>query len=447
VKKSLVIFLLLLSFSCALWRPKVKPYPTGVIFPLEEAGQVPFEGKINRGLAKGEDGRLYFSTDSGHLYCLDSAAQKLSWERANPSPFGCPPALGPERLFVWDQEDVVSCYDRQGNPGWKTDVPDGISSPLSLDQERVYVGTEAGDLVALSQVTGEPIWRFRTKGMIAAAAVFYGDSIIQGSSDGWVYELSSKGGRRAAFELASPISVTPLVDGDHLYVGTEDSAFHCYSLRTMKRKWKIKAGGRILAPPRADEKRVYLQASNNVLYALDKSGGDILWWWIAPSRSNFELGFDAEHVLITSHSPFLFSLDRRSGKVAGQYKGKTEIRSNPVWAEPSLVFATFDSSAGRGILTFLRKEVKVELSPSLSSPRSAGTEVSFAATATGFHMPTYEFYLRQGEERTVVQKGAEKNSWTWFTEKEGAYTVGVRVSDEKQAKEAEIPFEISAKEK
>lgn len=447
MRKAPIIFLALLTFSCSLLRPKVKPYPSGIVFPLEETGRVTFEGKINRALAKGEDGRLYFSTDSGDLYCLDSAAQKLSWQQANPSPFGVPPSLGPERVFIWDQQNVLSCFDRQGKPGWKTEVPDRISSPLAADRERIYVGTEAGELIALSQETGQPVWRFQTKGAIAAAAVFYMDSIILGSADGWVYRLSPKGVRRGAIDLGSPVLVTPLVEGHLLYVGTEDFVFQCYDLRSMKRKWKIKAGGRILVSPSADEKRVFLQASNNVLYALDKSGGDILWWWIAPSRSSYEVGFDEARVLVTSHSPFLFSLDRKSGKVAGTYEAKTEIRSNPVWVEPNLVFATFDSSADRGVINFLQKEVKVEISPSLSSPQPSGTEVGFTATATGFYLPRYEFYLRQGEERLVVQKAAEKNSWTWFTEKEGTYSVGVRVSDERQTKEAEIPFEISKKEK
>jgi outer membrane protein assembly factor BamB len=446
VRKAPIFFLALLSFCCAISRTKIKPYPTGVIFPLEEVGQVVYEGKLISALVKGEDGRLYFSTDKGHLYCLDGTAQQLSWHQANPSPFGCPPLLGPDRIFVWDKDNNVLCFDRNGNPVWKENVSDKISSPISRDQERIYMGTEAGNLLALSQATGELLWRFETKGAVAAAAVFYGDSIILGSGDGSVYLLNSRGVRRGAIDLGSPITVAPLVNESRLYVGAEDYSFHCYDLRAMKRKWKIKAGGRLLVSPSADQKRVYLQASNNVLYALDKKRGDILWWWIAPSRSSFELGFDGQKILATLRSPLLFSLDPKSGKVIGEYDAKTEIRSNPVWADPNLVFATFDSSADRGIISFLRKELKAGISSSLSSPQPAGTEVTFTATATGFHLPMFEFYLRQGEEKTVVQKASETKTWVWFPEKEGAYAVGVRINDERQAADAEIPFEIAKKE-
>ena len=320
MSKGPVFFLALLSFSCSLSRSKVEPYPTGAVFPLEEAGRVEIEGRLNRLLIKGEDGRLYFSTDKGHLYCLDGATRQSLWHETNPSPFAGPPLLSSDRLLVRAEDNTVSCYDRQGKPVWKIKVSDRISGSISSDRNRAYVGTEAGDLIALSLTTGELVWSFRTKGALAAAAVFHRDSIIAGSSDGSVYLVNSRGVRRGAIELGSPVLVTPLVDGDLMYVGTQDTAFYCYDLKTLKRKWKIRAGGRIVATPSADERRVYLQASNSVLYALDKAGGEILWWWIAPSWNFYELAFDGPRILVTSRSPLLFSLDRKTGKVVGKIR-------------------------------------------------------------------------------------------------------------------------------
>jgi outer membrane protein assembly factor BamB len=446
VRRAPVFFLVLLSFSCSLFRTKAKPYPTGIIFPLLEVSQVPCEGRLVGALAKGEDGRLYFSTDKGHLYCLDGAAQKISWHQANPAPFGSPPVLGPDRIFVWDQDNDVHCFDLDGNPVWKTKVPDKITSPISRDAERIYLGTEAGELLALGQAAGETVWRFPTKAAVTAGAVFYLGSIVLGSGDGLVYLLSPQGTQRSAIDLGSPITVTPLVDEGRLYVGTEDSGFHCYDLGARKRKWKLRMGGKVLVSPVADQKRVYLRASNNVLYALDKKGGDILWWWIAPSRTSFELGLEGQQILAASHSPQLFSLDAESGKVIGEYAAESEIRSNPAWVDPNLVLSTFDSSTDRGIIVFLRKEVKAGISSSPTSPQPAGTEITFTATATGFYLPMFEFYLRQGEEKTVVQKAGENATWAWFAEKEGTFAVGVRIKDEKQEAEAEIPFEVSKKE-
>ena len=57
-------------------------------------------------------------------------------------------------------------------------------------------------------------------------------------------------------------------------------------------------------------------------------------------------------------------------------------------------------------------------------------------------MPQYEFYLKEGEEKVIIQEGSENNSWAWFPEKAGDYIVGVRVFDGKENVTAEIPFTV-----
>ena len=91
--------------------------------------------------------------------------------------------------------------------------------------------------------------------------------------------------------------------------------------------------------------------------------------------------------------------------------------------------------------------MKVEVLASPASPQPAGTEVTFTAEAAGFFRPQYEFFMREGAETSIVQKAGEKSSWVWYADKEGAFTIGVKVSDEKQTREAEVKFEISKKEK
>ncbi len=443
MRNALVFGLISLTLSCALFRAKSAPYPTGVIFPLEEAGRVEFEGKIVGRLAKDESGRLFFSTDKGYLYCMDSTTQKISWEFTSSVPFGCPPALGAERLIVWDQENFVFCLDKEGALRWKTRIVEQISSPVSLDGERAYLGTERGSLLALDQTSGELLWEFETKGIVSAAPVFFDNLIWQGSGDGHLYILNPRGHLRGAIDIGGPVLVAPLVDGHRLYVGSEDNAFLCYDLRSLKRKWMVRLGGRLLASPWADQKRVYFPATNGVLYALKKKAGDILWWWISPSKSRYDLEFDGQNILAVSSSPHLYSLDIKSGKALGQYDAGEEIRSNPVWVEPFLFLSLFDPAAGKGRIVFFRKKVDVKLSSSPVSPQPVGTEVTFTATATGLHRPRFEFFLIKGEEEVVVQAASEGTTWVWFAEEEGNYTIRVGARDEKESREAEITYEIT----
>jgi outer membrane protein assembly factor BamB len=446
VKRFLLFLLIPLSFSCSLFRTKIAPYPGGIAFPLVEASRVSYEGKIVRDILKGDED-LYLSTDKGLLYCLDGAAQKIKWTYAAAAPFGCPPSVSPDSVYAWDEESNIYCLDNTGAVRWKKTLKEKISSGISRDQDKLYVGTEEGTFWAIRQSTGESLWQLKTGQAFQARAVFWGSQVIAACSDGKLYFINRKADLGQIVEIGSPIRISPLVDGDRLYLGTEDSAFQCFDLRSKKRKWKIKLGGQLVLPPRADEKRIYFVAANSVLYCLDKKGGNILWWWIAPSRSAYDLEFSADKILITSLSSILFCLDRKTGKEIGRYDAKTEIKSNPLWDNPYVVINLHDYIENKGAAVYLRKEVKVQLTSSLSSPQPAGTEISFTAAATGFYLPKYEFYLRSGEEKTVVQKESEKNSWTWFPDKEGNYTAGVKVSDEKQAMEAEVSFEILKKTK
>ena len=446
MRKFLAFLVIPLSLSCSLFRTKMAPYPGGVVFPLAEAGRISYEGKIIRAILKG-DGDLYLSTDKGLLYCLDGAAQKIKWTYAAASPFGSPPSVSPDNVFAWDEENNIYCLDKTGTLRWEKKIKEKISSGISWDQDKLYVGTREGTFLAIRQSSGESLWQLKTGQAFEARAVFWGSQTIAACADGKLYFINQKADLGKIIEIGSPIRVTPLVDGDRLYLGTEDSAFQCFDLKRKKRKWKIKLGGQLVLSPRADEKRIYFVASNSVLYCLDKKGGDILWWWIAPSRSAYDLEFSADKILVTSLSSVLFCLDRKTGKEIGKYDAKAEIKSNPLWDTPYALINLHDYVENKGTVVYLRKEVKVQLTSSLSSPQPAGTEISFTAAATGFYLPKYEFYLRSGEEKAVVQKESEKNSWAWFPDKEGNYTVGVKVNDEKQAMEAEVPFEILKKAK
>lgn len=438
------LFFLILCVSCSLFRKEVRPYPQGVVFPLEETARLEYEGKIVRTLLR-VDGFLLFSTDQGLLYCLDGGEQKIVWKFAAQEPLGCPPALDSDSVFVWDKKNTLYALDISGRLNWKKRIEGVFTSEITVHQTRLYVGTEEGELLALDQKSGDVLWRFKTGGPIRARAVVFEEEIILGSADGNLYFLDFSGRQRGVVAIGSPIRVPPLVDDRRIFLGAEDFMVRSIDLKTKKTKWKVKLGGRVLSPPRTDDKRLLFIASNSVLHCLNKKRGDILWWRNIPSRSSYDLEFADNQVLVTSFSSFTVGFNRENGRELGRYEASSGIESNSLWFEPYLLVNIFDLQTSRGNLVYLRKEVKVELTPSLESPQEVGTEINFSASSVGFYLPRFEFFLRTGEGETVVQKESERRAWIWFPEKEGAYKVTVRIRDEKQSLEKEIPYEIVQK--
>ncbi len=439
---TLLLALNLLSLSCSLSGTRTTLYPGGVGFPLEEAGRVTFEGKIIRTMVE-DEGKIYLATDKGKLYCLDGKDQKVLWTYESEAAFGCPPAVGKERLFILGRDGQITCLDKNGKVHWKSKIEGHTPASLSQDQHGVYVGTQEGIVLALNPDSGEMLWQLAAGGAVMSEALVWEGKIVFASQDGNIYILSPRGRVRNVVKVGSPILVRPHIDNNsRIYVGTEDSVFHCFDLRRQTRMWKIQLGGRILAPPLADERHVFFAASNCVLFCLDKRSGEIQWWRALPSLSRYDLEFSDGKIIVSSSSPTLICLDRKSGEEAGSYDAGSELRSNPLWLDPYLVATLYDQREDRGSVVFLRREVRVQLGAALPSPQPVGTEISFTASAVGFYLPRYEFFLRQNGERIVVQKESARNTLAWFPDKEGTYTVGVRVSDAKQAREAEIPFEI-----
>jgi len=161
-----------------------------------------------------------------------------------------------------------------------------------------------------------------------------------------------------------------------------------------------------------------------------------------PSRSFYRLEVSGEQVVVSSLSSVLMSFDVETGDKSGEFDAEQELRSNPVWFDPFLLISLYENQTDRGRLLFLKKIVSVSLRSSKQSPQKVGEEVSFTAYIRGFFIPQYEFYLKEGEEKVIVQEGSENNTWAWFPEKAGDYIVGVRVFDGKENAFAEIPFTV-----
>ena len=227
-----------------------------------------------------------------------------------------------------------------------------------------------------------------------------------------------------------------------VYFGADDHYFYCAGLQKKKKKWKVKTGGKIFTSPVLSGKKVLFLCWNNVVYCLHKKKGHILWWQMIPSRSFYRLEVSGDRVVVSSLSSLLLSFNLETGEKVGEFDAKKEVKSNSVWFDPYLLFSLYDSQKDTGSILFLKKRVGVSLKPSKKSPQKIGDEIRFTASVTGFFMPKYEFYLKEGNEEVVVQAGSETNSWVWFPEKTGDYIVGIRVSDGKENVSAEIPFSV-----
>ena len=174
------------------------------------------------------------------------------------------------------------------------------------------------------------------------------------------------------------------VDGDALFFGTGDRWFYRLEIGAARPKWRVRLGGFAAAEPVVLEGRLYLPATNSVLYCLRGSGGDVIWWANIPSRTPYDLAMADGKVIAASLSERLPAFDAATGKPEGAFKAGKDLATNAVWVDPLIVVVQYDVATDQGKVVFLRKDVQVVLSAKKASPQPAGEEIPFTVSVVGF---------------------------------------------------------------
>jgi len=427
---------------------------------MERAKEISYKGKVIDNIQKKGD-YLYFSTEEGFVYGVDCKNEKISWEYKASDAIESPTFLGKESVYFFDRGNHLYSLNMSGQLCWKNKIDKEITSGVVEFKNKVYLGTEKGNFIAFNAADGEELWHFKAKESIRSVPVASNNMIMFGCDDKNLYFLSDDGSLLGKFEAEDKIRSALTVDGNNLYFGADDQNFYCLDLMRKKKMWKVKTGGKIVAPSVNDKKRVYIMSGNNVLYCLNKKNGTILWWSAIPSRSHFCLELIEDKITVSSFSSLLVCFDVKTGGKVGVFEAPTEIRSNPLWIAPYLFINLYDDQRNTGSLVFMKKEIKVTLKPSAEYPQKTDEEIIFSSSATGFFMPEYEFtirylhvpfgadvcdYMKGKGEKVIVQEKSDKNTWTWYPDKAGSYAIGIVATDEKERAETEIPFVIEKKE-
>jgi len=459
-KIAFVLFCLLVLNSCSLFKSKVQPYPEGLIFPLVKDEELRYQGEIIEFAYLKED-RLFFSTKTDTLYCLDIANRKVLWEYKTKNNFRSRVFPGKESLYIVDSDNQLICVSMEGNLLWKSQVGGRITSEVEEYEKQVFLGTAAGAFFAFDRTSGEKNWKFKAEKGIHSHPAVNPAMVFFGCDDQKIYCLDHKGKLKFSFECGGKIRSYLLIDRNLLYFSTQDDHFHCYDINKRKRKWKIKCGAQVRTPFLHDKKRLFFVAWDSVLYCLDKKKGHILWWNIVPSRTAYTMEIVEDKLVVSSLSRVIRCFDIDTGEIKGNYETERELRSNPVWYAPFLMVNVYNDSEDEGKLLFLKKEIKVTLSSSLTSPAKLNQEIVITAAPTGFYLPEFEFTLTQvykirfmhasfiflkEKDSTVVREKSKENTWSWFPEDIGYYIIGVTVTDEKEKASAELFYEIEKEE-
>ena len=144
-------------------------------------------------------------------------------------------------IYVADNGGFIFKVNSNGQPvaGFAFSGPDGgpvgpMQSSPALAGDRLYVGSDDGNLYAVDANSGMVVWSFATNGpVISSPAVALGGAqpvIVVGSSDGNVYFVLDAGASATAmatFAIGAPVRSSPAIGADGtVYVGADDGRLY-----------------------------------------------------------------------------------------------------------------------------------------------------------------------------------------------------------------------------
>ena len=191
-----------------------------------------------------------------------------------------------------------SYYDRQGKAEkypdfscnkeyakvkeqWVVQTGVGIYCSPAVDNDKVFVGDDMGQLTAYSLKKGIKLWSFESRKRIVGTPAVSEGVVVFGSADRSIYGLNADNGSLLwKVEAKEPVLGAVTIDKGIAYVGASDQTFRAIEIHSGKVVWEYTGvKGYIESKPLVAADKVIFGAWDNTLYALDKNTGKELWKW------------------------------------------------------------------------------------------------------------------------------------------------------------------------
>ena len=241
-------------------------------------------------------GRLYFTSRDGRVYCYAPAKPD---EIAASKPVN--------RVKATDSESVATLLAAK---------PRKLFTPAATWPMAGGNPARSGVKRPRMRLPLKPVWKFRLGDRILGSAAIAGDKVFVGSNAGKLVAIAARNGKSVwEFDTGGPIRCAPAVGGDLVYCGSDSGTFHAIAADSGKLVWRFRCGGPIRAAPAVVGNVVLFAADDRRTYALNRLTGKLLWSFRL--RGRFVQAAPAvlgRQVFVGQWNDWVYALDVRTGK-------------------------------------------------------------------------------------------------------------------------------------
>lgn len=239
------------------------------------------------------DERLFAAAGSGNVAALNVRGDRI-WQQSLDLPLTAGPALSPvsELLYVGSAKgDVLALSDKTGEIKWRINIGSEVLSVVTV-AGRIFVRTGDEKLISLDALNGQTLWvldhdmpSLSVRGMAAPLPV--SNALLLGWDDGFVEALLQENGERAwdarialprgRTEIERMVDVQSVVlsDGERVFAGATNNKVVALDLQSGNQLWASDV------PTWVDmalgNRRLWVVAEDDTIKAIATDSGRILW--------------------------------------------------------------------------------------------------------------------------------------------------------------------------
>lgn len=319
---------------------------------------------------------LYIGSRDGSLYALRTSDGTVLWKTAPEHAVDVIPAVEDDMVVYGSSSArLTAVKPADGSKLWSFDAGDGVfqSSPLIVG-DRVFSGGGGHFVRSFNRSSGALVWE-KPMGMWVQSSVVHKDGVVYiGSDAGFLVAFEAKSGKElwkfAAHMPGEPneetsvtadpkitpdghrsnILSTPRFSGDTIYITSIAGMIYAVDSKTGKEQWSF-LGERIVTDTTVSDGVLYTHSDMGILRAFDAKTGKVLWgaktgtsqnYWPGPYQTASAPAVFKNQVLVGGTDGDLSSYDTATGRLNWSFRTGDWIMSSPRVSDSVSFFGSND---------------------------------------------------------------------------------------------------------
>jgi len=295
---------------------------------------------------------------------------------------------------------------------WKTFVGgESYASPV-VGAETVYVATKAGSLVALRLADGSERWRTHVGDYVARTTPALSGSTLYVAAGYALLAVDAESGReRWSVPLRFAGSCSPVVDGELVYVATQEGHLSAFATQTGKEVWHYRNDNLLFGSPAVGEGAIVIADEAGKVTAIDASTGRELWQKSIGGEAYTTPAIERGVAYVATNKPLLTAFNLKTG---------SQLWSRDIGGESS-------PAVGDGVIFLGGDDQSVSALDAATGETRWSTPLGYAIRSS-VTFTDDALYVGSGPMLTAIDRKDGRTLWTHVTG--GVVTADLAVVDE-----------------